>query len=158
MLTVLDRNSNHSKNNDTDKCDSSGISKKEVYLQDPSFTPLETAFLQTHLHYTVLSDPAAYGKMTPTTFLFAPCVPNWVRARALEVAVPGLYVSVDVERDLETLGVGYRCPYGGVPMQRTFRRLRDRTVGRRLPEGEGEEGEGWLGVCGVRWVRGKTML
>lgn len=69
---------------------------------------MEIEFLRQRLGYTVLSDPGAYAKMTPSTLLFTPCVPHWVRAGALEVALPALYVSVDVGRDLERMGPGYQ--------------------------------------------------
>ncbi|KAL9064866.1 MAG: hypothetical protein Q9161_008608 [Pseudevernia consocians] len=134
----------------------SPISPNAVYLQDPDFSPVERAFLQDGLGYTVLSDPDAYAKMTPTTFLFAPCVPHWVRVRALEVALPGLYVSVDVEMDLERMGSGYKCPLTKASVQDTFGRLRDVTRVRRLPDGEGDDWEEWVDVTSMRWMRGRT--
>lgn len=132
------------------------ISKKHVYLQDPDFSPVEIAFLEKHLGFSVIADPAAYGKMTPATFLFAPCVPHLVRARALEVALPALYVSVDVDMDLEVMGPIFKCALTEVPLQITFGRLRVVTLVRRLPDGEGDDWEQWIGVSSMRWMRGRT--
>lgn len=98
--------------------------------------------------------------MNASTFLFAPCVPHWVRAWALEVALPGVDVGVDVERDLERMGDGDGCEgMTEVLLWVTFGRVRDGIMGRGLPGGEreGVEGEKWMGVSGVRWVRGRRV-
>ena len=92
--------------------------------------------------------------MTPSTLLFTPCVPHWVRAGALEAALPALCVSVDVGRYLERMGPGYECSLTRVPLQVTFGRLRDFTQVRRLPGGEGDVWEEWINVCSMRWVGG----
>lgn len=113
---------------------------------------MEIEFLRQSLGYTTLSDPGAYAKMTPSTLLFAPCVPHWVGTGALEVALPALYVGVDVERDLERMGPGYECSLARVPLQVTFGRLRDVTQVRRLLDGEGDVWEEWINVCSMRWV------
>lgn len=126
-----------------------------MYFQDPDFGAVETEFLRQRLGYTVLSDPGAYAKMTPSTLLFAPCVSHWVRVGALEVALPALYVSVDVGRDFERMGPGYECSLARVPLQE-FGRLRDVTEVRRLPGGEGDVWEEWIAVCSMGWVRGRT--
>lgn len=65
-----------------------------------------------------------------------------MRASALEVALPGLYVSVGAEMDLERMGAGYGCGLAEVRLRVMFGGLRDGTVGRRLPpagKGRGDE-------------------
>ena len=79
-----------------------------------------------------------------------------MRARALEGALPGLYVSVDVEMDLERMGAGYKCPLTKASVQDTFGRLRDVTRMRRLPDGERDAWEEWVDVTSMRWMRGRT--
>ena len=79
-----------------------GHSIQEVYFQDPAFTKVEKKFLQS-LGYTVLEDPAAFNKMSASTFLFAPFVAYNVASSALAVSFPALYMGNSPAKVLEGL-------------------------------------------------------
>ena len=76
-----------------------GHSIQEVYFQDPAFTKVEKRFLQS-LGYTVLEDPAAFAKMSASTFLFAPFVPYDVAFSAFSVSFPALYIGTKPPKNL----------------------------------------------------------
>ena len=75
---------------------------QNVYCQDPVFTKVERAFLQS-LGYTILEDPAACQKMSTGTFLFAPYLGHDVAAKALSVAFPALYIGNSPAKCLESI-------------------------------------------------------
>ena len=75
---------------------------QEVYFQDPAFSEAEKKFLKS-LGYTVLEDPAAYEKMSASTFLFAPFLAYNVAASALAVSFPALYMGNSPAKVLESL-------------------------------------------------------
>ncbi|KAL8823101.1 MAG: hypothetical protein Q9191_006177, partial [Dirinaria sp. TL-2023a] len=59
----------------------------EIYTQDPVFNHLDEAFLRER-GYTVLPTPQAFGKLTPTTFLFAPHLEWPFYIQALQTTIP----------------------------------------------------------------------
>ena len=79
-----------------------GHSIQEVYFQDPTFTKVEKRFLQS-LGYTVLEDPAAFEKMSASTFLFAPFIPYNVASSAFAFSFPALYIGNSPAKVLESL-------------------------------------------------------
>ena len=78
-----------------------GHSIQEVYFQDPTFTQVEKRFLES-LGYTVLEDPAAFEKMSASTFLFAPFIPYDVASSAFAVSFPALYMGNAPAKVLES--------------------------------------------------------
>lgn len=81
-----------------------GHSIQEVYFQDPAFTKVEKKFLQS-LGYTVLEDPAAFEKMSASTFLFAPFNGYDVACSAFAVSFPALFIGNSPAKVLEGLRV-----------------------------------------------------
>ncbi|MCJ1258075.1 hypothetical protein MMC24_005905 [Lignoscripta atroalba] len=73
-------------------------SVKDVYFQDPSFNALDERFIQS-LGFTVLESPRAIGRLTSTSFLFAPRLEFPIIYDALAAATPVLYVGNDLRED-----------------------------------------------------------
>ncbi|KAL8716324.1 MAG: hypothetical protein Q9220_000229 [cf. Caloplaca sp. 1 TL-2023] len=77
--------------------------KMAVYLQDPVFNALDTAFLQS-LGYVVLEHPAAFDEIDEATFVFAPHVEVDVYSEALEgvKGLPRMCIGTDLNICLES--------------------------------------------------------
>ena len=126
---------------------------QNLYFQDPIFTDAESDFLQS-LGHTVLHDPAASQKMTPSTFLFAPFLAVDVAAATLAVAYPALSVGNGPAGYLNCLKRHGRVPEEMSPEIRAmfgvFGRFESATfAGRLLPRFERQE---WMEGTMVRWL------
>jgi len=63
----------------------------DVFLQDPTFTDVESLFLES-LGFTVLQNPEAWRHLTAKTFVYAPYPPNVVVADVFNTCSPALYL------------------------------------------------------------------
>ena len=131
---------------------------EEVYIQDPKFNEIETSFLR-DLGFTVLEDPEAKGKMTSSTFLFAPHCEHGVLAMHLVAAFPALYMGNDLElilrdhRDSVAEGSDEDFEEQAIdgPIEDTLSRFCEATAARVIFEPECEP---WLTSMTARWLKG----
>ncbi|KAL8924002.1 MAG: hypothetical protein Q9208_004286 [Pyrenodesmia sp. 3 TL-2023] len=72
----------------------------QIYVQDPVFNDLDTAFLNS-LGYAVLPSPEAFKHITPSTFLFAPHLEIPVYMEALSGPKPRLCIGTAIEECLD---------------------------------------------------------
>lgn len=128
----------------------------DIYIQDPLFNDVETAFL-TQLGYKVLQDPQAEGKITNSTFLFAPHCEHKVATQHLLKGFPALYLGNDPEKMLRK---DRRCQEAGVssiffncldiPVADTYARFAEATFVTMLHR---KQNPMWLGHLAVRWLK-----
>ena len=123
---------------------------QEVIFQDPAFTPIEKAFLQS-LGYTVLENPAAIERISAGTFLFAPFLGYPIAARALAVAFPALYIGNGPARYLESLRYFGNHPEEELQwMVNIFERFQTATLeGKPLPSFDQEN---WTKKTTAHWL------
>lgn len=128
----------------------------DVYIQDPLFNDVETAFL-TRLGYQVLQDPQAKDIITNSTFLFAPHCEHKVQTQHLLKGFPALYVGNDPEQVLrkdqrcQDAGLGsIFSTYPDVPVAETFARFAEATFVTKLYR---KQNPMWLGDLTVRWLK-----
>ena len=76
---------------------------KNIYVQDPCFHKSDIAFIESHLGYTVIRDPAAHKYMSPSTFLFTPFITRQLAYSILWMASPAIFVSNEYHDDLAML-------------------------------------------------------
>lgn len=72
----------------------------QIYVQDPVFNELDTAFLKS-LGYAVLSSPEGFKHVTPSTFLFAPHLEMPLYMEALSGPKPRLCIGTAIEEYLD---------------------------------------------------------
>ncbi|KAL8997366.1 MAG: hypothetical protein Q9169_003348 [Polycauliona sp. 2 TL-2023] len=132
-----------------------------IYIQDPIFNPLDITYLSS-LNFTVLDHPAAFPKITRTTFLFAPHLEMELYARALGAATgqsgqlgPRLCIGTDVTECMDQLKMKLGNRDGEEEEERkrqegVFRRHQDAMAEQRLP---GFERDDWMGFTCVYWAK-----
>lgn len=128
----------------------------DVYFQDPLFNEVETGFLS-RLGYKVLQDPQAKGRITNTTFLFAPHCEHSIAAKHLLKCYPAFYVGNDPEQVLQK---DRRCQEAGkssifsadldIPVADTFSRFAEAKFVTKLYR---RQNPMWQGDFTVRWLK-----
>ncbi|MCJ1313666.1 hypothetical protein MMC25_007345 [Agyrium rufum] len=104
---------------------------KRVLVQDPKFLPVDEVFIQ-EKGFEVFRDPQAIEEMTTRTFLYAPCCYWPIIGRALDVAVPSLYIGNDVKEYLDDMTTKDGDDWSGAVLE-SAKRVVDKYRIRRLP-------------------------
>ena len=121
---------------------------EHVYMQDPIFNRLDEEFLRSDRGYTVLANPEAFAKLTPTAFLFAPHLEWPVYIHALQVVVPALCIGNRVTEYLD-----HHLPVEQSPQQQQREILaafRDKTESTEMPDFDRAS---WCMSTSIYWRR-----
>ncbi|KAL8954177.1 MAG: hypothetical protein Q9222_000061 [Ikaeria aurantiellina] len=91
------RTASHETEEKEEQMEQGAEAKIKVFLQDPVFNTLDTAFLES-LGYVVLKTPAAFDEINKSTFVFAPHVEVDVYSEALKGinGLPTLCIGTDL--------------------------------------------------------------
>lgn len=128
----------------------------EIFFQDPQFTTVEMAFLQSR-GYIVVQDPEAYAKLSSTTLIFAPRFDKDRIAGCFGIAQPAVFIGLDIKEIIEFVERQGQQTGFNRPLNQTLEHMLEQSIQFcsstskiRLPP---LDNQSWVYSTHVHWIR-----